>query len=487
MKHCALRTICALLACLMLLGSAVSLAGCAGETDTETKSSDAQTDSETVLETSTEYVPDIAKKNYGKTFNVACVGFNQDLLFLDEEDKRDGNSLDEAVYERAELVKEHLGVECQFADAGTWTEYSSTIARTVSTGDDAYQLVLTHVYQGITDLITNNSLMDFSELPAFNIDAPYWNSNLMNELKIEDKYLLGYGDFLLSSTHCVVFNKDTLENYRLESPYDLVNNKTWTVDKLFEMASTVSREDGDGKWTVDDYYGISGWGWVPLITLVTSCGMKIVDKDESGYYYIAYEDQTDKLLSLIEKVSTMYKADYSYMWPATGGTSLNFANGHSLFQLYATTGLINLAAENDIRFGVLPYPKYDEAQEEYRSLNWNGLMGVPATVGTKGDPDMVGEVLELLGYYTSSVKTAYYELQLGAKVSEAQEDADMLDIIWDSLVSDIGLVCCNCSGSMDSLVYMLPKMCENGSKNFSSYLRANKKSAQKALDKVFNQ
>ena len=100
---------------------------------------------------------------------------------------------------------------------------------------------------------------------------------------------------------------------------------------------------------------------------------------------------------------------------------------------------------------------------------------------------MVGEVLELLGYYTSSVKTAYYELQLGAKVSEAQEDADMLDIIWDSLVSDIGLVCCNCSGSMDSLVYMLPKMCENGSKNFSSYLRANKKSAQKALDKVFNQ
>ena len=70
------------------------------------------------------------------------------------------------------------------------------------------------------------------------------------------------------------------------------------------------------------------------------------------------------------------------------------------------------------------------------------------------DPEMVGEVLELLGYYTGTVKTAYYELQLGAKVSEAQEDADMLDIIWKSLVSDIGLVCCNCSGSMDNLVYM---------------------------------
>ena len=103
------------------------------------------------------------------------------------------------------------------------------------------------------------------------------------------------------------------------------------------------------------------------------------------------------------------------------------------------------------------------------------------------DPQMVGEVLELLGYYTGTVKTAYYELQLGAKVSEAQEDADMLDIIWKSLVSDIGLVCCNCSGSMDNLVYMLPMICESPKKNFSSFMRSNKSSAQKGLDKVFKQ
>lgn len=136
---------------------------------------------------------------------------------------------------------------------------------------------------------------------------------------------------------------------------------------------------------------------------------------------------------------------------------------------------------------MLPYPKFDEKQENYRSLNWNGLMGVPASVSKAGNPQMVGEVLELLGYYTGTVKTAYYELQLGAKVSEAQEDADMLDIIWKSLVSDIGLVCCNCSGSMDNLVYMLPMICESPKKNFSSFMRSNKSSAQKGLDKVFKQ
>ena len=83
------------------------------------------------------------------------------------------------------------------------------------------------------------------------------------------------------------------------------------------------------------------------------------------------------------------------MWPSVNYTALKFAEGHSLFQLYSTTGLISLATEK-IRFGVLPYPKFDEKQENYRSLNWNGLMGVPASVSKAGNPQMVGEVLAVM-------------------------------------------------------------------------------------------
>lgn len=489
MKHRPTRMLCALLACLMLLGSAASLFGCASSSEQETTAAadNASSTSEEVVETSTEYNPNIEKKNYNTTFNVITGGFNKELLFIDDESRRDGNSLDEAIYERGALIKDHLGVEWVIADAGSWTEYSGKVKATVNTGDDAYQLVLTYVYQGITDLITSNCLMSFSDLPAFNMDAPYWNSNLMEDLKIEGKYLLGYSDFLLAKTHCVVFNKDTLQDYQLEQPYALVNNKTWTVDKLFEMASAVSRDNGDGTWTVDDYYGISGWRWVPLISLITSCDMKIVDKDaETGKYYVAYDDYTKKLSSLVDKVSAMCKAEYSYMWPATNYTALDFSNGHSLFQLLDTKNLQNLAAQ-DVRFGVLPYPLYDEAQEEYRSLNWNGMMTVPASVANNGDPDMVGEVLELLAYYSDGVKTAFYELQLGAKVAEAQEDADMLDIIWDSIVSDVGLICCASSSGMEALVYMLPRLCSGEKTNLTSFIKSNRRKAQNGLDDVFGQ
>lgn len=487
MKQHLLRLGCALLASLLLCGSLAGLIGCENTGDngpaSATGAASDGTGGQGTAESETEYIPDIGKKDYNATLNVVCIGFDKSLLFLEEENKREGNSLDEAVYERAVLIDEQIGVEFQFADAGDWISYSGNISRTVQTGDDAYQLVLTHVYEGVTNLVTSNALMSFTDLPSVNLDAPYWNQNLMEDLKINDRYLLGYSDFLLSNTHCIVFNKDTMKEYRMEEPYELVKNKKWTVDRLFEMASNVSRDNGDGKWTVDDYYGISGWCWVPLVTLVTSCDMKIVDRNvDTGAYYIAVEDQPDRMISLIDKVKTMCTSDYSYMWPATNGKTLGFESGHTLFQFASTTSLMRFAAE-DIRFGVLPYPKFDEAQEEYRSLNWNGLMGVPASV-SKHNPEMVGDALELLGYYSGAVKTAYYEVQLGAKVAEAQEDADMLDIIWNSLVSDVGLVCCNC---MDSLVYMLPNLASDRRANFASYVKKYKEAAQKSLDNVFNQ
>lgn len=483
--------ICLLLATLMLVstlaacatpddenGTAATAAATSNDPSNDTPSG---TSDETSTEAETEYIPDIEQKKYNKTFNIVNIGLSKAWLLVDEADVRQGNVMDEAVFERSARLEDHLGVTCEQVDAGTWTEYASTIQRTVSTGDDAYQLVLTHPYEGVTALATKNCLTDFAELPAVNLDAPYWNRNLMEMLKMNDQYLLGYGDMFLADVFCIVFSKELLATHtELESPYQLVNNNQWTIDKLFEMASAVSVDNGDSVWDKDDTYGISGWGWTGLISFVTASNMKIVDKDEdTGTYYLAYEDTTDRMLELIDKVYDMYYADYSYMWKsnATADEKLDFTEGKSLFQLRSTKDLQTIS-NSGISFGVLPYPKFDSAQENYQHLNWNGLMCVPSSVK---DKQMVSEVLELLSYYTAPVKTAYYEIQLGGQVVDSQEDVDMLNLIWDTIVSDIGLVCCN---AIDSIVYMLPKMCENNSKDFASYMKKNRKTAEKQLNKV---
>lgn len=112
------------------------------------------------------------------------------------------------------------------------------------------------------------------------------------------------------------------------------------------------------------------------------------------------------------------------------------------------------------------------------------MLGVPASIK---NPEMVGEALELLNYYSEPVKEAFYENLLGSKVAQSPDDVEMLNIIWDTQVSDVGIITCNSSKAMDNLVYMLPKMCEEGNTNFASYMKSNKKPAQRSLDQVFEE
>ena len=480
-KNHLIRLLALLLSGLMLL-TAVSCAT-GDQTDDTT---DAGAD---VTEGETEYKPDIPVKNYDAEFNFVASGSSvpREVIAIEDLEDTESGDLETAVYERGIKIKDHLGVTLVYQDAGGWTEYAANVSRTVQAGDDTYQMVLTHVYQGVTDLITSNALYDIGELDSVNLDAPYWATELMEEVKVNDKYLIGYNDFCLADVKIIAFNKDLMGQYNMTAPYDAVLNKTWTLDKLIEMASVVSVDDGDGKWTNTDTYGISGWGWVPLISFVTASDMKIVDRNDVGDFELAYESNSEKLINLIDKIMAMYQADYSYFWKSTENGAaekmVKFSDGKTLFQLTDNKAIVSLR-EEDIRFGVLPYPLWDEKQAEYKSLNWNGIFGVPGSIK---NPEMVGDVLELMGYYTSDVKTAYYEKLLGSKLAEAPEDAEMLDIIWNSQVSDVGLISCNSSLQMDSLVYMIPKMCEAGRNNFSSYMRTNGKGAQTGLNKVFGQ
>ncbi len=481
-----------LLATLLIAGTVLSTVACANanEDDPKDTSSTATNSHETAggtaeSEAITEYIPNIAQTDYDCDLNIVIGGtIPADHIVMKEEDSS-GDLLDTTIYERGIKIEEHLGVTCVIQDAGSWTEYSGNVIRTVQAGDDDYQLIYTPVYQGVCDLVTSNVLYDFRDFEAVNLDAPYWASDLMEEIAIQDDYFLGYNDTCLSLVKLIVFNKDLLEAYRLESPYELVRNMKWTLPKLMEMSSGIYSDDGNNTRDAKDTYGITGWGWVPLISLVTSSDLKIVDRNANDEYEIAYEHDREKMIQLIDMVFELYDAEYSWFWKSypADGTTVSFSDGTCLFQFFSSDGLVGFR-DQDIRFGVLPYPLWNEKQESYKTLNWNGLMAVPNTIQ---NPAMVGEVLELMAYYTAPVKDAYYEELLSAKLADAPDDVEMLNILWDTQVSDIGIITCNASQNMDAMVYMLPMMCEAGNNTFASYMKGKGSRAQDALDKVFKQ
>lgn len=186
---------CLIMASVMLLLAAMLLSVVACGTNEENPSSTSTEPLESQVpetEAETQYDPGIEVTNYNCDFNVVIGGtFDPKYLFVEE---GLGDTMSDSVYERQVKIKDHLGVEFTHQDGGGWTAYSSTINRVVLSGGDDYQLVMTHVYQGVTDLITNNSLYDMAELPSVNLSAPWWHSDLMEEIKINDQYLLGYND-----------------------------------------------------------------------------------------------------------------------------------------------------------------------------------------------------------------------------------------------------------------------------------------------------
>ena len=231
------------------------------------------------------------------------------------------------------------------------------------------------------------------------------------------------------SVRTFLFNKRMLDEYGLESPYELVDSGKWTLEKFYQMAVSVGTDlDSDGKWTKDDQYGLIGYSNVLCNTLMCGVGSILSigkDNNDIPYFDLDQESYIDRL----QTVSKLFEKKDGFVY--TENKQDIFRNGKALF----LSCLLNEAAalrdmEDD--FGILPAPKYNEAQENYINLGGSPFfMTVPITTP---DKDRTGAVMEALAYDSMGlVDTAYYDIVLKGKASRDAESEKMLDLISSTL------------------------------------------------------
>ena len=371
-------------------------------------------------------------------------------------EKTTGDGMNDALYQRQQTIEKLLKVKLVYKEAegvgqtAAFEVYADEVKNAIKSGTEKYQMVGTHAYHAIPDLITTDSLMDFNEFTSIDLTEKYWNKSVMDQVAFKGHYYLGYSDYNLATTYVVAFNKtlygEFASAFNGNTMYDYVNNNQWTLAKMSEVASYVYKDEGD---TTKNTYGLTGELWVPFCGFIQSSGESIVKKNEnSGKYELTWFDNTTiktKINDLINTLKDINDMKETHFWMhaahATKGdsTPVKLMDGKAFMELMNTIELIYLK-ETQIKFGVLPYPMYDEAQANgvgYQSLNWAGYIAVPANVS---DKKMVSDVLECMAFYSGDVTTYFYEKLLGLKVSEAPDDAEMLNKIWDSLCSDFGVV-----------------------------------------------
>ncbi len=430
-----------------------------------------------------DFFPDIEKNDYDEDLNMYIDGSSNTAkyILLKDEDENTGSPMDESVYARQQRIKKYLGVELvrvQPTDSSiAWNTYIKVVESAIKNMDGTVEVVITHVNGCVASLISENYLLDLGEFEGLDLEAEYWNQSFMDSLELNGNYFLGRSDLNLLYTHVIAFNKDMLalyESHLDKSVYDLVRDREWTLDEMMSLSKLVYIDvTGNGK-SSDDTFGITGTCWVPFCGFLTSSNIPMLEQDESGAYVVAINNElnANKADNLVNKLKDLGYSNNAWFDYNYSKNSVPFTSGRTLMHTASTNNLSGFLSYN-VEFGVLPYPMYDldQASVGYKSLEWGGNIGV---LSFQKNPVKVAETLELLAFYSENVKITFYEKLLGKQVADMPDDAAMLEIIWDSVTTDVGQTFVGAGTNSDrGVCYTVPElMWPSATQNLASYVKS---------------
>ena len=351
-----------------------------------------------------------------------------------------GEILNDSVYNRNMTVEERLGIQFEYLKKpGTFAvrnEWFNVLRAAVQADDDSIDSASVYISQG-APLITEGLFYNLLDVEMLAFEKPWWNQSFNEEMTMYDQLYASVGDLMLSMTSMTVvnyFNKNLLaELYPNENLYDMVFDGKWTLDYMTGLVSgTYNDLNGDGARDDGDRYGYRVQrSTVPGDSWPIALGIYATTKNAQGIPELSFYNE--KAVTAFEKLQKLYTdAGSSEGKP-------NFINGSVLFysqQLTYTDSLRDMEDE----YGILPLPKFDEAQKEYATIPQNGHSMITITK-TANDPQMVGAALELLAAESyRQVTPMYFEVTMKSKYLRASEDAQMFDLIMDSVKFNFGYV-----------------------------------------------
>ena len=254
---------------------------------------------------------------------------------------------------------------------------------------------------------------------------------------------LNYGDD--NVTYVLIFNKDMQKTYSntVPDPYQTARDGEWTLDYFNTVIQNISSDNGDGKWDENDTYGfINTWEYGN--TFFIGADLRYIDNTDADEVklFLSDKSQMEKALEVLELSQAIYhNNNASYMSPP-GQENLGqtaFKENRGLFYGEVVAHLTPLTREMDNEFGILPVPKYNKAQEFYRT--WTHASGSSFAVTSAISEDKaetVGDILEAYALLSHQyLKPAYYDITLTSRNVHDAESAEMMDMMFSNRVYEM--------------------------------------------------
>ncbi len=353
-----------------------------------------------------------------------------------------GEAINDAVYNRNVMIETNYNVKIG-QERMNLGSIDGVVSKAVTAGDTYYDVVYPRLYEA-AGMYQKNYFLNLLNVPYIDFGKPWWDSNCADSLSCAGILLCAATSINVNdkdATAAMAFSKQEAENYGLEDLYSAVREGHWTFDMISVLSEQCTRDsNGDGTVTYDDFFGFLGKNDV-MTSFWHGAGGLLCSKDETGAF--AFTFGTERDIDVAVKIVDMMQQEWffnQHLHSEVDDTEFTqlFETGHGLFFWMRLDEVTNMRG-GDTDFGILPTPKYEEAQELYYSFvsqHTTGLLSIPLTVA--GDAlEEVGLILEAMAadsHYT--LIPEYIELSLKTKHARDQESGEMLDIIINNRVYD---------------------------------------------------
>ena len=350
----------------------------------------------------------------------------------------------DAIYKRNKAVEERYGITIS-CEEGTGAETDTSALNAILAGDDAYDLIFTHSRSAFSYAL-QGACYNVNDIRTLHLDKPWWSQNIVHDCSINGRLFVLDGDISMSGlslSMCLLFNKRIFDELGFDYPYQTVRDGDWTFDEFAYLVKKGAKDlNGDGVMKPeDDQYGFWTTQWNAPINILYAGGQKVYEKNEAGELELSlYSPKTvqifDRFFNLMNNEAaflyvTEVKVNYSGTDP--------FPQGRTMMQA-GSIGSAKGYRDMDDDFGILPFPKFDEDDDYSTAINGvAALMCVPITVS---DPERTGAITEALAAYGHEyVLPAFYEVALKTKYARDDDSEEMIDIIRNSSIFDVGYLC----------------------------------------------
>ena len=401
-----------------------------------------------------DYLLSIPKQNFNnRTYTFfAPEGMREKEVYFESEDDALGDTVETAIFYRNNRVGEYFGIDFEIVtDPNTgWDKkdaFISRIQQSYQAGDQDFQQI--SVYEAYAaQLAVLGLAADANSLESIDFSSPWYVQSWQENTLINDRSYMVLSDLSYSMwkyINAMYFNKQISDELGItEALYTMAEDGELTLDYVMSCAEVVAEDDGNDLWDENDKYGIC-FNTFNCRAFLTWFDVPVVAMNEDGEYEdVYYSEKSESVFATMH--SYIFDNNYVYMNNKVNPNDHNnfsvtipmFMEDRLLF-LPATLERSQDLREMDGAFGILPMPKYDEQQKNYRSHS-NDTFTVFMFPAQSDDLEFCATVFDALSAENKySVIPAYYDVVLKGRTTKDEQSIAMLDLIRDNLYFDFAM------------------------------------------------